>query len=160
MVQGTGGVAWSSATQWPEGEIAIGEMSREEMESQLHSLLGDPGFSQYQDYDGSRAARMVASQLGSSLYLTDAPLTTDQASQVTAIVNASGINSGSPDWDGAISKAKDVLSGTQVAALSGLRQEWQYKQALDQAIDQAMEQATNQAKQASGIGTVPATVAR
>jgi hypothetical protein len=155
-VRGTAGVNWCTATQAPAGGFSAGDLSTAEMESQLHSLLGDAGYRQYQDYNASASPRMLSMQLGGTLYLTPTPLTSDQAAQLTAILGSSGTSAGNPDWDVAISRAGGVLSDPQVAALSGLRQQVQYQQALNRAVDQAMQQAANEARLAAGIAVAPA----
>jgi hypothetical protein len=155
-VRGTAGVNWASATQAPAGGFSGGDLSTDEMESRLHSLLGDAGYRQYQDYNASASSRMLSMQLGGALYLTPTPLTSEQAERLTAILGSSGPSAGNPDWDAAISRARAVLTDSQVAALSGLRQQVQYQQALNQAVDQAMQQAANEARVAAGIPAAPA----
>ena len=150
-VRGTAGVNWSTATQAPAGGFSGGDLSTAEMESQLHSLLGDAGYSRYLDYNASASPRMLSMQLGGALYLTPTPLTSDQAAQLTAILGSSGPSAGDPDWDAAIARSRAVLSDAQVAALSGLRLQVQYQQAINQAVDQTMQQAVNEARLAAGI---------
>ena len=150
-VRGTAGVNWASATQAPAGGFSAGDLSAAQMETQLRILLGDAGYRQYQDYNASAAPRMLSMQLGSALYLTPTPLTSEQAAQLTVILGSSGPSAGNPDWDAAISRARGVLSDAQLAALSGLRRQVQYQLALSQAVDQAMQQAANEARIAAGI---------
>jgi len=139
--RGTGGVSWASAKQSPAGEIGVGDLSPQEMESQIRTLLGDAGYAQYQAYNQSSQPRQLTAQLGASLYLTPSPLTVDQATKITSVLSASASGSGSPNWEAAMAGAQSILSANQLAALDAVRQQSIYQQALNQAVNQSMSQA-------------------
>ena len=91
-------------------------------QAQIHALLGDQGFAQYQSYIGSVEVRTLASSLAGVLATTDSPLTPDQAQQVAGILADSAIKQ-PPfgfDWNAAYAKAQGVLNPAQLNMLQSL----------------------------------------
>ncbi len=98
-----------------------------EREARLRALLGDTGFVRFKTYEDSNLA--PAMQVASSLYFTDTPLTTDQATQLTAIFAA--LKDRHPGyghdprvfWSAVVERASAVLRPDQMSPLAAMRAE-------------------------------------
>jgi len=92
--------------------------SRGEIENQVHALLGDAGYAQYQAYDQDFSHQSVLTNLQGSLVGTAEPLTPEQASRMTQLLEQTNAGHITPE---VITGAKDFLSPTQLQALQDLR---------------------------------------
>lgn len=151
------GIRWNTATQVPAAEINIGDQTRQQVEDQIHSLLGDEGFAQYVNFtrDLMGNVREVAEQVGRSDYFSDSPITPDQARLLTEIVaihspeyrEGGRANSATLEWDGIMAEAAGILNPSQLAALGDIRERVRFDADLKHAINQAVADA----KKAAGI---------
>jgi hypothetical protein len=60
--------------------------AQKESYDQIHTLLGDAGFEQYQEYQQERFLHLAMASVQQSLSFTAAPLTDDQANQVAKVL--------------------------------------------------------------------------
>ena len=97
-------------------------------QDKLRAILGDSGFAEYKTYKKTAAYRASADSLASALYYTGAPLTAEQADQLTQVVSvntrttpvkfASGtIDRAETNWEKVSAQAKTMLSSSQFDAL-------------------------------------------
>jgi len=125
----------------------------------LKQLLGDAGFTQYQNYEQTLSQRSLVNQLVQTLSYSDSPLQSSQIEQLVSILAAnssSGTQTGNERGglfammggnanqgrstiitDAAIAQAQSVLTTTQLQAL----QQMQAQQQAQQQINQMMRQA-------------------
>ena len=61
-----------------------------EVDAKIKATLGENGYTQYQEYQATQGQRAVINQLQQSLSYTAAPLTTQQADQMTSILAQTG----------------------------------------------------------------------
>ncbi len=134
-----------------QGELALNAgtgLPNNEVEARIHALLGEAGYQQYQKANQLVPARELTTQLASTLYFTDTPLTSQQADQLAQIISSSKADpnktlSGRYDWDTIASKSQGVLSDPQLAALRGMQQQDQFNQSLKQTIKRSQLPAGN-----------------
>lgn len=102
-----------------------------EIEQKIKTLLGPEGYAAYQAYSsrGQATARSATDSLASSLYLTDTPLTGDQASKLVELIAENAPKPApaeqsktmpviaSPNWEEIYARAAEILSPRQMAAL-------------------------------------------
>ena len=127
-----------------DGQTAILSVSswdrekKREDETQLVALLGPNGIQLVREAIQTLPARTLVAQLAGTLYATSAPLTVEQASQLTRVVASSrppqGQSGSQYNWDTILSNARAVLSLPQLAAFSGLQAEEDYQQAMRLAM--------------------------
>jgi len=88
----TQGFGVGNLPQDPQGQALFQGLLKEHqdnvkaMQANLHTLLGDDRFQQFQQYAGTMPERNVADQVAAQLYYTDAPLTGQQADQLAQIL--------------------------------------------------------------------------
>lgn len=132
------------------------------IESEIHDLLGDAGFSQYQHYEHTQPQRNVVTQLEQRLSYTSTPLTPAQSAQLVDILAATNTSTQSnPGFRGraavnnfygvntsqaaisetAINQALGLLAGPQVDALRQLQQEQQAQAELAAAMRREFQAA-------------------
>ena len=73
----------------PQVQAGLQKMAKEQkehFEQGLRSVLGDDNYKAYQQYSAAIPERNVVDQLGGLLYLSDAPITAQQAEQLTQIL--------------------------------------------------------------------------
>ena len=139
-LQGAGNGEWvfeRPASKPAPGAPSRAHLSTEEMEQQLHLLLGDDGYARYQDYNRMLPARTIATELASEVLLTE-PLGREQAEQFTQIVaNASAAyrHGGTTDrtslyWDAIRTEASRILSPQQLTALRDVQQYEAFREAM------------------------------
>jgi hypothetical protein len=92
--------------------------SRAEIENQIHALLGEANYTQYQSFDQNYGQANVLNNLQSALLGTAEPLTAQQAAQMTQLLQANNANRITAP---VVNGAKDFLSLTQLQALQDLR---------------------------------------
>jgi hypothetical protein len=112
-------------------------------QDQLHALLGDQAYRQYQDFNRAQGAYGLALQLATAVTSAGAPsMSTDQADQLAQIVlnNSPSYQSGKPmntatvNWDAVMTQAQGVLSAPQMQVAEGMLYNMQYRTALNQAM--------------------------
>lgn len=112
-------------------------MSHDDVTNHLRELLGEDGYARMQQYAQAVPAREFTVQLASALYSTPDPLSSEQAGQLIQIMAASrppdGGRNGRFDWDAVMTKAQEVLSAPQLAALGGMRAQDQLQVAMNGA---------------------------
>jgi hypothetical protein len=146
MITGPGGqpVAFSFV---PESG-AVGEQAFVE-------ALGEAGYRQFKEYDRTRGARSLVTELAGELYFSENPLTPAQTERMAQILthncpdyqNGGAFRSYSPlDWEGAVAEAREVLTGTQLASLSELRVRKEQVRATIEARRQGPAQTANAAR--------------
>ncbi len=104
--------------------------TRQDLESQIHALLGDADYAAYQNYGSTTAQAQVLTNLGQMLNGVQAPLTPEQETRLLESMQANNANHVTPK---VITDAKEFLSPMQVQTLRDLR-----------AIQQANSQQRNQ----------------
>lgn len=147
MVQSQAGLWWNSARQEPVAEFGLADLTKGQRETQLHELLGDDGYRQYQEFDRTSTAQQLAAQLGEAMYFTATPLSADQAGKLVQILSQNSgdyqrgksVSLPSVDWDAVLDRSRTVLTETQLATLAGLRDQSQFQQELTLAIDEARQ---------------------
>ncbi len=151
------GVRWDTSSQVPYAEVNVGDLTRRQIEDQIHGLLGPAGFAQYEEQTRNLrgGTRRLAEQIARSDYFSATPLTPEQANRLTEIVGQNspefaggrGVNLATLDWDKTLAAASSVLPAPQLAALAALRD----KTLFDQAMRQQINQAVKDARAAAGI---------
>jgi len=102
------------------------EGDREAAQIQLRALLGEDGFRQYANPGALNSAWRTATELGGALYGTTTPLSAEQGRKMVQLLNAGSIaDEGHTrirhDWDAIMAQAEQVLSPSQLAALSRIK---------------------------------------
>lgn len=128
-------------------------------DDQIKALLGDSGYSQYQQYEQTLPERTLVTQLQQSLSYTSSPLTDDQASQLVEAFSQSasqasgdavagpppGPGSGGPGSGSeavtsqVLTAAQSVLSSSQLAALQQIQSQQQAQQQLGQLMRASLQ---------------------
>jgi len=114
------------------------EQARVRLEDNLRGLLGEAGLQRFLDYERASAATDFTWALATRVYLTETPLTSEQAVQVTDILmrhspdfrDGKGVNLTRLEWDKALAAAQGILAPLQFGALQGLRAQQDYYAAL------------------------------
>jgi hypothetical protein len=114
----------------PAGLQEMTRAARAEIESQIHSLLGDANYERYLDFNRLTGLSNVTSLLDQALRNAGAPLTADQTARFQQVLVD---NETSRVTAKVVSDSKDFLSPAQVQALRDLR-----------AIQQANSRKRNQ----------------
>ncbi len=113
-------------------------LSRQELMQGVHEVLGDEGFQQFQAGQRTGGPLQLTTFLASSLYFTDSPLTPEQAAQLSPIIMRSDAKRRSDAdprlWDQLLAEAGSVLNPTQMAALSRLRAQDEFSNAIKKLI--------------------------
>ena len=92
--------------------------SRTGIENQIHALLGDANYAQYQSYDRNFGQANVMKSLATTLLATPEPLTADQTERMTQLLQANNATRiTTPVLDG----AREILSPVQMQALQDMR---------------------------------------
>ncbi len=91
--------------------------SRAEIETQIHALLGDAGYAQYQTYDQNFSHANVITNLQTALLGTE-PLTSEQTARLNEVMQKT---QASHVTEEVIAGAKEFLSPAQLQALQDLR---------------------------------------
>jgi len=92
--------------------------SHTDIENQIHALLGDANYAQYQDFTRDTGQANVIKGLELALRNTPNPLTPDQAAQIKQVLEDSGATRITAK---VVSATKDFLSPAQHQALEDLR---------------------------------------
>jgi hypothetical protein len=141
------GLGWQTAEQAPIARFNVGAvgLSNRELEDQIHGLLGDSGYQQYQEFNRLAPAREFVTGLAGLTISTAAPMTSAQADELTQVLaqnspayrDGKRVNSDSIDWDAVLSAAGKFLSPQQLASLGNLRLQTLYQKSLSRAANQA-----------------------
>lgn len=128
-----------------------------EINAEIRSLLGESGYTRYQDYEATRGQRMVVDQLQQSLAHTTTPLNDDQAAQVVRALYQNSPPANPPTTNGLgaqvaaglrvrdltapisaqnLVDVQDLLSPPQMAALRLLQQQQQERQRIAKKLKQ------------------------
>lgn len=110
------------------------ETARQErlFQSQLGEIIGPQGLAEYLRFEADLGMRRLLSSLAENVYYTEAPLSTVQSAQLTAIVARyfPGLTNLDPRWridpaawESVLREVRAVLPPTQVAALASLGEE-------------------------------------
>lgn len=141
----------------PEGFRKLVSTTQADLDASLKAVLGDPAYTQYEQYQQAQPQRNVLTQLQQSLSYTDAPLSDTQAAQLMQILAATATTpaAGGPPEGGrggpmggggggvgpaalittqTIAQAQSVLTATQLQALQQLQQTQQAQQQLEQIM--------------------------
>jgi RNA polymerase sigma factor (sigma-70 family) len=110
-------------------------------DDQLHALLGDRAFGQFQEYNRTLPARTFASRAAMAAGYAGAPLSQEQEEQLVRIVanNSIDYQNGLPvdldavEWAGAQAQAQTILAPSQAKAAGVAFLNFQYHAALAQA---------------------------
>ncbi len=143
--------------------------AQNEVDGTIKSTLGDAAYAQYQNYEATQPQRAVVSQLEQRLSYSPEPLTDAQSQQLVQILAettptkensvrnggiggfammAGGMGGPNPMFGGssitseAVTKAQDILSTQQMAALQGLQQEQQTSAQLRQQMRAGFQNQT------------------
>jgi hypothetical protein len=109
-----------------EGE---GDLSPEDIEARLQTLMGSDLYGKYQDAERAAQARTLAGQAVLNMSYTDSPLTTGQSNALLQIFEENNPDyvAGKPfnffgtDWNAVMTQASQVLSAPQMAVLENMR---------------------------------------
>jgi len=110
-----------------DGSIQLDEndqkLTPQERREQLRALLGESGYQAMVAFTRTANARETTTSLAALMTGTEAPLSSGQAQQLTAILGASPAlaAAGDEDWSKIASEAQAILSGPQLEMLSSLR---------------------------------------
>lgn len=102
----------------PAGYMDMIATMREDLEKQIHALLGDSGYQSYQNFDRSVAQAQVVTQLSQLLTEAQQPLSAAQTNQLVAVMQANNTGRVSAK---VVNDAKAFLSPPQMEALRDLR---------------------------------------
>jgi RNA polymerase sigma factor (sigma-70 family) len=157
---GEGGLRWNTEVQSPVAEFSLGDLSSAEREDGIRTLLGTEGYRQYLDFSRQEPARNLASELAKALYFTPAPLSSDQARQLTQLFvqgsanyqQGKSVDLAAVNWDDAIAQAQAFLSPPQIAALRENR--------LQRQASLALRNGVRSAQQAFQAGNSPTTISK
>ncbi len=123
---------------------------------QLHEMLGDAGFRQFQLYLLSQVAirgpspRDLLVSMAGDLSLAGAPLSTEQSDQLLQLVTDHrrvgrrgnpAMPQGAIDWAAVDAGAKGLLSATQLAAFQAVRERYQLDRQVKLRTDEAARDA-------------------
>jgi len=115
--------------------------SEAEVDRDVHDLLSDAGYQQYQEAKRLVSARQLTQDVAGALYFTDTPLTAAQVDQLTRTVDATRIATGqqgragsSEYWNAVLTNARAFLTEPQLAALAGFQQQEQFQMELNRAM--------------------------
>jgi RNA polymerase sigma factor (sigma-70 family) len=155
MRQWRAGVRWNTSRQAPFAQIALGELSREQMESGVRAILGEAGYREYQDYRRTQGARSLAQQVAAAVYASSEPLTAEQANHLVKIAfeesayyrNERDAKLSATEWNSVMARAREILSPAQLEALAGLQRKREFQEATHAAVAQAQAEA----KRAAGV---------
>ncbi len=122
------------------------------IDEKLKALLGEPGYQVFRDFNKAPngSARMVAGNLASSLYYTDAPLTAAQGEQLTQLIaanTAAPIGSGvmrsipEPDWSTIYATAGTFLNAEQLSALQAANERQRLGRQISELSDRLLQEA-------------------
>jgi len=126
-------------------DVSTAFASEDQVDSQLHDLLGDAGYQQYQTYQTMMPAHQLMADLAGAMYFTSTPLTAVQAAQLkqivadhtadtpgTSSVLVQGIVGGIP-WKTLLAKAPEVLSTAQLPFLTNAYQQALFQESAEEA---------------------------
>ncbi len=82
--------AMSKVVMGPVRKIGMEDI--QQREAALRAILGDDGFTAYQQYSATISQRNVAGQLAAQLYNTNEPLTAQQAEQLVEVLSQNAFN--------------------------------------------------------------------
>lgn len=149
----------------PDGFRQLVTQAQAEIDTNIHSILGDDGFAEYQQYQKTLPQRTAVDQFAQRLSYTSTPLTdaqSDQLVQILAdtapaasapglsargnILASIGANIGrAPISNDAITRAQGILAPDQLAALQTYRQEQIQQEQLMQSLRQPRRRPANTA---------------
>src|SRR5581483_2233618 len=125
------------------------------LDAQIHQLLGDASYSQYQDFQATVPIRNLVGELQTNLANSGAPLADDQAAKLVALLaqakaatTADNPNPAAPlgthsllagggvakVTDTTVNVAQQVLTAPQVQALQQIRQDREVQNELDKLV--------------------------
>lgn len=155
----------------PESRDALRQIianAQTEVDNTIRSTLGEATFAQYQHYEQTQSERNLVTQLQQRLSYSTAPLTDTQSNQVIALLaannpnqakSATGTRTGQvsvrgnvPITDAVISGSQNILTSTQISALTQLQQEQQARDQLTAQMRAARRSAPGNTNSGAGTG--------
>jgi hypothetical protein len=135
----------------PEGMVALRReptLTRAQGEAEILGLLGPDRMKQFAELSANAPTFDLAAKLASALYRTE-PLSAEQAAKVMQIFAKAGQAARAanprgqavPDWNAIATEAGGVLSPRQVEALTAVRQNLEYQQAVQRIAEPAFNAA-------------------
>lgn len=147
------------------------QATQAEIDAGIRDLLGEQGFSQLQQYEGTAPQRTVVNQLESRLSYSSAPLTSAQSEALVNILNdtsgsgggrnnrvgfsfgpAGGSGPASRITDAALVRAQAVLSADQLSALRQIQADQQAQQEVQDKMREQFRRARPTQPPAPGAG--------
>jgi len=109
----------SIAAEWANPSLRPDNVTQADLTKQFQDLLGAEGYEQMVAINDTQYMRPFASALAGNLYYTDAPLTSQQADQLSQALASTALGSGpttTVNWQAAMPLAQTILTPTQYAA--------------------------------------------
>ena len=127
------------------GIVALANQAKPKYEADLRTILGEAGFAEFGRYERSYPAREAVAGLLGNLAFAGAPLTREQANQLTLTIagQSTGYQKGERvadrgtdvNWSAAVAQAQQFLSPTQLDALRAHAAHAQASQQATQSIN-------------------------